>query len=149
MGARGHTQGERTPGSKVVIKPYMYMHDTNIINMHAYSAMVASPPGPSQIFSEKREACNIERLGTRLHFRETADVHSLRVHCNFELCNLHVCILLCRCREDLASCQSSHDDQIRGMSQELVAKDLKLQTLEDMCDKLREDMRKRDSDIEQ
>jgi hypothetical protein len=34
------------------------------------------------------------------------------------------------------------------MSQELVARDLKLQTLEDMCDKLREDVRKRDSDIE-
>ena len=34
------------------------------------------------------------------------------------------------------------------MSQELVARDLKLQTLEDMCDKLREDVKKRDSDIE-
>ena len=62
---------------------------------------------------------------------------------------LYICILLCRCQEDLASRQSSHDDRIRGMSQELVARDLKLQTLEDMCDKLREDVRKRDADIEQ
>ena len=51
--------------------------------------------------------------------------------------------------EDLASCQSSHDDQVRDMSHEMVARDLKLKTLEDMCDRLREDVRKRDSDIEQ
>ena len=51
--------------------------------------------------------------------------------------------------EDLAGCQSSHDGHIRNMSQEIVAKDLKLKTLEDMCDRLREDVRKRDSDIEQ
>ena len=68
--------------------------------------------------------------------------------CMYVFCT-SFCILLYRCREDLASCQSSHDDRIRGMSQELVARDLKLQTLEDMCDKLREDMRKRDADIEQ
>ena len=56
---------------------------------------------------------------------------------------------MCRCHEEFASCQSSHDDQIRGMSQELVARDLKLQTWEDMCGKLRDDVKKRDSDIEQ
>ena len=57
-------------------------------------------------------------------------------------------ILYCRCHEDLDRCQSSNEDRIRGMSQELVARDLKLQTLEDMVDRLREDVKKRDSDIE-
>ena len=54
-----------------------------------------------------------------------------------------------RCQEELANCQSSNEEQVRGMSQELVARDLKLKTLEDICERLREDVKKRDSDIEQ
>ena len=60
-----------------------------------------------------------------------------------------VCLLLVRCQEDLASQRSSNDERVRGMSQELVARDLKLQTLEDMCERLREDLKKRDTNIEQ
>ena len=56
---------------------------------------------------------------------------------------------LIRCQEDLASCQTASDDRVRDMSQELVARDLKLKTLEDMCERLREDVRRKDSDIEQ
>lgn len=53
-----------------------------------------------------------------------------------------------RCQEDLTSCQCSHNERVKSMSQELVARDLKLQTLEDMCEKLREDVKRRDADIE-
>ena len=58
-------------------------------------------------------------------------------------------LLLVRCQKDLASQQSSNDERVRSMSQELVARDLKLQTLEDMRERLREDLKKRDIAIEQ
>ena len=53
-----------------------------------------------------------------------------------------------RYQDDLVSCQSSSDERVRGMSQDLVARDLKLQTLEDMCERLRQDVKRRDADIE-
>ena len=54
-----------------------------------------------------------------------------------------------RCQDDLLNQRSSNEEHVRGLSQEAVARDLKLQTLEDMCSKLREDVKKRDADIEQ
>ena len=70
------------------------------------------------------------------------------------LCNSLGCIIFCllllsRCQKDLASQHTSTDERVKSMSQELVARDLKLQTLEDMCERLREDLKKRDVDIEQ